>query len=365
MSEAMWALGVPTTQCLAVTTTGEEVYRQRATPGAVVTRVASSHIRVGNFQFFAARGDTASLATLADYTINRHFPEINDSTSSQQAKQRYIALLDQAIDRQITLVVAWMRVGFIHGVMNTDNTAISGETIDFGPCAMLGNYDPRAVFSSIDHQGRYAFGNQANIAHWNMARFAECLLQLLDTEDGEAGEQNINAEQLDQIQTLINQFPNRFETAYLSMMHGKLGLPDSGNKHKDLIDQLLGQLTERKLDYTISFDRLTKSLTCAETQAQLATELGDVFEAWRLLMKERPESAQSIQTQMRRYNPCVIPRNHHMESVLKTCEETGQNNAALAFLEVLRSPYEQTHKTSQFQAADDHYDSDYQTFCGT
>jgi len=368
MSEAMHALGVPTTQCLAVTTTGEEVYRQHSTPGAVVTRVASSHIRVGNFQFFASRGDTESLKALANYTIDRHFPAIDDLNTTLANSQRYIALLDGAIEKQITLIVAWLRVGFIHGVMNTDNTSISGETIDFGPCAMLGAYNPRTVFSSIDHQGRYAFGNQANIAHWNMTRFAECLLQLLDKEDDkDGGETQINAQQLEQVQALINDFPERFQTAYLRMMSAKLGLKNtsSDDENKTLIDELLRQLTDRKLDYTTTFDRLTRSLTCAHTKSQLVEELGEIFERWFAQVTEQNETIADAQASMRSSNPCVIPRNHHLEQVLKESERTGQNNAALAFLEVLRTPYEQTTKTENFQAADDDYDSDYQTFCGT
>jgi len=367
MSEAMYALGVPTTQCLAVTTTGEEVYRQHATPGAVVTRVASSHIRVGNFQFFAARGDTQSLEALANYTIERHFPGIDETKATKTSSQRYIDLLDRAIEKQITLIVGWLRVGFIHGVMNTDNTSINGETIDFGPCAMLGAYNPRTVFSSIDHQGRYAFGNQANIAHWNMTRFAECLLQLLDKDSGDGDEAQIDVQQLAQIQTLIDGFPERFQSVYLQMMSEKLGLPNTSNinEHKTLIDDLLQRLTERKLDYTITFDRLTKSLTCAQTQTQLKEELGEVFESWLTQVMQQNDTIKNTQTLMRRQNPCVIPRNHQLERVLKECEQTGLNLAALTLLGVLRKPYEESDKTRNFQAADDNYDSDYQTFCGT
>ena len=197
MSEAMHHLGVPTTRCLAVVTTGEEVYRQVVNQGAVVTRVASSHIRVGTFQYFAANGDIESLAKLADYTIKRHFPEIYDAEVNP-----YVALLEQVIEKQVELIIHWLRVGFIHGVMNTDNTTVSGDTIDFGPCAMMGSYDPKTVYSSIDRRGRYAFGHQGQIAHWNMARFAESLLQL-DDENGEL---------LESMQLLINGFSEKFNS---------------------------------------------------------------------------------------------------------------------------------------------------------
>ena len=200
MSEAMNALGIPTTRCLAVVTTGESVFRDSELPGAVVTRVASSHIRIGTFQFFAARDDHESLKALGDFTIERHFPELRE-----EGPAKYIGLLDKVIEKQIQLVAEWMRVGFIHGVMNTDNTSLSGETIDYGPCAMMGNYDPQTVYSSIDTMGRYVFGNQSKIAHWNITRFAECLLPLINGDRNKA---------IAQVEPLISEFPDRFNQVY-------------------------------------------------------------------------------------------------------------------------------------------------------
>jgi protein adenylyltransferase len=365
MSEAMVALGVPTTQCLAVTLTGESVYRQQPQPGAVVTRVGSSHIRVGSFQFFSARGDIESLTALRDYTIDRHFDEINSLDGN-----RNVLLLDNAIEKQITLIVEWLRVGFIHGVMNTDNTALSGETIDFGPCAMLGIYDPRTVYSSIDHQGRYAFGNQANIALWNMTRFAESLLPLCCEESpagSEESEPKIKEDLLEQIQALINGFSGRFEKAYSAMMAAKLGLIEArdGEGDGELILQLMDQLAQRKLDYTITFNRLTASLTDDAVHEQLLDQLEESYSVWRKRVLEQATAREEIQTSMRRQNPVVIPRNHHVEAVLKTCEETGRPDAALAFLDVLRSPYKETPQTRAYQDSAEDFDGDYQTFCGT
>ncbi|MCR8922615.1 YdiU family protein [Dasania sp. GY-MA-18] len=350
MSEAMRALGVPTTECLAVVTTGETVYRQRANPGAVVTRVAASHIRVGSFQLFASRGDVESLTALRDYAIDRHFPEIK-----QQASNHSVALVDSVIAKQIQLVVAWMRVGFIHGVMNTDNTAISGDTIDYGPCAMMGVYDPQAVYSSIDRNGRYAFGNQPRIVNWNMARFAESLL-VLHPEDEQL---------LAQMQELINDFPQRFQQAYNRMMADKLGLQDLQPGDDALIESLLARLAELKLDYTISFDLLTKSLTDSKVQTFISADLGDCYQQWWQRVNAQALSAEQLQAAMRNNNPVVIPRNHHIEAVLADCEASGEASAALDFLAVLRQPYVETEETARYQSTDDSFDQGYQTFCGT
>ncbi|WP_019529068.1 protein adenylyltransferase SelO [Dasania marina] len=350
MSESMKALGVPTTECLAVVTTGETVYRQQASPGAVVTRVASSHIRVGSFQFFASKGDVESLTALRDYAIARHFPEIK-----QQAANHSVALVDKVIEKQIQLVVAWMRVGFIHGVMNTDNTAISGDTIDYGPCAMMGAYDPQTVYSSIDRNGRYAFGNQPNIVNWNMARFAESLL-VLHPEDKEV---------LAQMQGLITDFPERFQQAYSRMMADKLGLQNLQQGDDALIALFLARMAELKLDYTKTFDSLTKSLTDTKVQATIAADLGPCYQQWQQRVATQTTSAQELQAAMRKSNPVVIPRNHHVEAVLAACEESGEATTALDFLAVLRHPYEETEQSAHYQSDDSGFDQGYQTFCGT
>ena len=351
MSEAMKALGVPTTQCLAVVATGEQVMRQYAQPGAVVTRIASSHIRVGTFAFFAARGDAESLQALCEYTIDKHYPKIRELSANP-----LILLLDKVIEKQIELVVQWMRVGFIHGVMNTDNCAISGETIDFGPCAMMGVYDPKTVYSSIDHQGRYAFGNQAQITHWNICRFAECLLLLIDQED---------AGLMGQVNALINGFTERFEQAHQQMMAKKLGFLTQDDGDKEFIGTLLGHFEKQKMDYTISFDLFTRALSCDAAKATLEQQLGDLFTLWWQRVTQQGASLSQIQGLMRASNPVVIPRNHHIEAVLQACEDTGQPTAALAILDVLRQPYVVTEKTAFYQTVAADSDVNYQTFCGT
>lgn len=351
MSEAMAALGVPTTRALAVVATGETVYRQSPAQGAVVTRVAASHLRVGTFQYFAARGDREALQTLADYTIERHYPQLVQTSEFSQAEgERYLALLDNVIERQIQLVVHWMRVGFIHGVMNTDNTALSGETIDYGPCAMLSHYDPRTVYSSIDVQGRYAFGSQPAIAQWNMARFAECLLDLVDSDQQRA---------VERLTPLINEFPQRYQRAFNKMMAGKLGLATLQQGDEQLITELLELLERQRLDYTVTFHRLT------EGDGQLRDTLADWYPRWQQRLATQASTAAQVQTLMRSHNPVVIPRNHHVEAVLRACEQTGEATAAEDFLRVLRSPYRELPETAHYQDPPADGDLSYQTFCGT
>jgi uncharacterized protein YdiU (UPF0061 family) len=351
MSEAMFALGVPTSRCLSVVITGEPVYREQAMPGAVVTRVASSHIRVGTFQYFAAKGDLESLSTLTDYTINRHFSHID--INAEDKIEQFLAC---AIDKQIELIVAWMRVGFIHGVMNTDNTAISGETIDFGPCAMMSNYHSGTVFSSIDRQGRYAFGNQPHIAQWNMARLAECLLLLVDTNQEKA---------LEKIEPLIIAFTDKFETAYFTMLANKLGLNEVTKEDHQFINDLLEHMQKQALDYTNTFVKLTDSLTDKNIQNELQQQLGDWYANWLTMLASKNQSTQAAKTLMAKNNPLVIPRNHHVEAILAEYETSGQSAIIDSFLEVLRSPYELQKDTSQFQDEPKDGDQQYRTFCGT
>ncbi|MCL1079227.1 YdiU family protein [Parashewanella spongiae] len=357
MSEAMHALGVPTSRCLAVTTTGEYVYREEAHLGAVVSRVASSHIRVGSFQYFAATGDIISLKKLADYTINRHYPSIFSSDGNP-----YVMLLDKVIENQIRLIVQWMRVGFIHGVMNTDNTAVSGETIDFGPCAMMGDYDPKAVFSSIDRQGRYAFGNQPHIAQWNMARLAESLLQL---GENDTSNKDCDSDMLSSMQSLINGFSKRFKQEYVEMMSGKVGLIEPRLKNEAFIDSFTQQLKERRLDYTVCFHLLTKSITCKEAEQQMLADLGEHYFEWKKRVVSQRYTDVEIQAFMRDFNPVVIPRNHHVENVIKECEASGDPKAAILFLNALRHPYHESELTQPFQTPAEDHDMNYKTFCGT
>ncbi len=351
MSEAMNALGVPTTRCLAVVTTGEPVFRESSLPGAIVTRVASSHLRIGTFQFIAARGDPQALKALCNYTIKRHYPELKEDGPNQ-----YIGLIDKVIARQIQLVVEWMRVGFIHGVMNTDNTSLSGETIDYGPCAMMGNYDPQTVYSSIDTMGRYAFGNQPEIAQWNITRFAECLLPLINADTNKA---------IDQVGPIITGYPDRFKQAYIEMIGKKLGLTSFQQEDQKLLFSILNRLKERRMDYTITFDLLTKSLMSEAVASQVKNDLGESFDLWQKRLSEQRARSREVQDLMKQHNPVVIPRNHHVEAVIQAYEQTGKATLAENFLQVLRSPYEELAETPLYQDPPGDGDENYQTFCGT
>ena len=347
----MTALGVPTTRCLAVVSSGELVQRETKLPGAIVTRVASSHIRVGTFEFFAARRDYKSVKSLCKYSIERHYPELQ-----QDGAIPYIAFINKVIDRQIQLVVEWMRIGFIHGVMNTDNTSIAGETIDYGPCAMMGSYDPDTVYSSIDSMGRYAFGNQPKILQWNMARFVECLLPLIDGD-------------LNKAQTLlapiITKIPDEFEQRHLEMMAKKFGLSSYKPEDKKLITLLLNRFKEQNLDYTITFNLLTESLSSKETATQIKFQLGETYNLWQKRLLEQNTAPEEAQELMRRHNPMVIPRNHHMEAAIQECQQTGKTTLAEDFLQVLHRPYTEQKLTSRYQDPPHDDDKSYRTFCGT
>jgi len=397
MSEALFALGVPTSRCLSVVTTGEMINRGLAKAGAVVTRVAASHIRVGTFQYFAARGDKASLQALVDYSIARHFPDIDMNETGQNrslsSEERILAFLSSTIAKQITLVVEWLRIGFIHGVMNTDNTAICGETLDFGPCAMLGEYDVNKVYSSIDEYGRYAFGNQGKIAHWNMARLADCLIPLLvNTSDEELTKSEQEDEALTKVEALIHQYNNQFDVAYFTMYSKKLGIfnLDTNNvtlNHKELINELLVIMQAKHLDYTQTFLQLTKSLTDDIVAQEVSHNLGGWYQKWLSVVGQVEPSYQGnsqsryqqAQALMQENNPVVIPRNHHVEAMLDYCESIiGHDpssinsstkemiaNTVEEFLEVLRSPYQEIEGTKKYQDTAGDSDKYYQTFCGT
>lgn len=340
MSEAMHALGVPTTRTLAVVTSGETVLRDTPQAGAIVSRVADSHLRVGTFEYHCYSGNRNNLAALLDYTIQRHYPEIGTDDDN-----RAIALLKAVIKKQIELVVEWMRVGFIHGVMNTDNTALSGQTIDFGPCAMLGIYQPNTAYSAIDSYGRYCFGNQPAITQWNLARFAESLLPLIDPDNEKA---------LAQAVPIIEGFADQYYQAFYRMMAGKLGLPRSD---RQLTDQLLAEMEQGQLDYTDTFIKLMQAVDSGESP------YGGSFAHW-FARWQKQLHHNSLAT-MQRYNPLVIPRNHHMERVIADCSENNSSAAADAFLQVLRQPYKLTPQTSAYQDLPADGDRNYQTFCGT
>lgn len=356
MSEAMHYLGVPTTRSLAVVSSGESVYRNGPRPGAIVTRVASSHIRVGTFQYFAIRGAFDSLKALLDYAINRHFPEINKTMENKACK-----FIERVIEKQIELIVHWMRVGFIHGVLNTDNVAISGETIDFGPCAMMGVYHPDTVYSSIDTQGRYAFGNQANITLWNMVRLAESLLPLINDNQELA---------IAQAEPLLQAFNQKFDRAYFNMLANKLGvsnLSDNKLEHefRKLSADLLQIMNEKQLDYTQTFTLLTQALDNKHQDGQLVDTLENWSKSWRKYLDDMNIDRQSAKELMKQNNPLVIPRNHHVEAALTACEEQRDTQPTDELLTVLRAPYMQTPHIEKYQDAPVDGDKNYRTFCGT
>lgn len=342
ISEAMHALGIPTTRSLAVVTTGEPVMRTGPLPGAILTRVASSHLRVGTFEYAARLGDPSALTQLADYAIHRHYPEVADDPHP------YRAFLAAVIDRQATMIAQWMAVGFVHGVMNTDNMSIAGETIDYGPCAFLDRYDPATVFSSIDHQGRYAFGNQPPIALWNLTRLAESLLPLLGTTQSAA---------VATAETLLAQFRPRFETRLRDRHRAKLGLTTTEPEDDDLIDGWLDQLQENALDYTLSFRSLGEALTGAARP-----EWGDWYGRWRARLAREPDALPVIQARMHRHNPAVIPRNHRVEEALAAAA-AGDETVLDRLVEVLARPYTMPVDASYSEPPP--AGANYRTFCGT
>lgn len=340
MSEAMHALSVPTTRCLAVVASGDTVYRQPPQPGAIVTRVASSHIRVGSFQYLATQGDTAELKALAELAIARHYPHVESTGAT-----RYLDFLTAVIEKQVELVVSWMRVGFIHGVMNTDNTLISGETIDYGPCAMMNKFDFDTVFSSIDRQGRYAFGNQPNIANWNCARLAESLIPLINDDDEQA---------VALLSPIINGFAEQFNNAFTQMWAQKLGLDGHQSSDNELVAELLGLLKEHQLDYTNTFESLTQSL---QGNSEIPAELTTWSQNW--LQRTSADSY----TIMRKANPKLIPRNHIIENILNDYAVQGQSPILDEYLHALQKPYQTQVK--EFWSLPSLNEENYQTFCGT
>ncbi|MGQ8873049.1 protein adenylyltransferase SelO [Paenibacillus sp. TSA_86.1] len=349
ISEAMADLGIPTTRSLAVVSTGENIYRETARPGAILTRVAASHIRVATFQYAAQFGSVEDIRALADYTLQRHFPQVEPN------EQRYLRLLQEVIKLQAELVAKWQCVGFIHGVMNTDNMAISGETIDYGPCAFMDTYNPATVFSSIDRQGRYAYGNQPYIAGWNLARFAETLLPLL--HEGE--------EQAVQLaQDAIAQFSEQYHHHWLTGMRAKLGLFTEEAEDEILIKDLLELMEKHTADYTNTF----VALTLNKLETSNLNDKSD-FQEWHSRWTERlggqPESSENVVELMKRHNPAVIPRNNKVEEVLERAEKDGDYSLIQPLLDILQSPYAYTPEQEAFGALPVSCDTSYRTFCGT
>ncbi len=349
ISEAMHALGIPTTRSLAVVTTGETIIRETELPGAVLTRVAVSHIRVGTFQYAAAWCTPEELRTLADYTLQRHFPDV------AAEENRYLFLLREVIKRQAELIAKWQLVGFIHGVMNTDNMAISGETIDYGPCAFMDTYDPATVFSSIDVQGRYAYGNQPRIAMWNLARFAETLLPLLHDDE----EQSIKI-----AEDALADFGTTYNRNWLSGMRAKLGMCNEEAEDVSLIDNLLSMMQKHQADFTNTFRALTFGKP-EETVLFGTAEFSQWHEQWQARLGRVPESANASQQLMRNSNPAVIPRNHRVEEALNAAVNEADYSVMERLLDVLSHPYAHTPKQEEYSTLPEPSAGPYRTYCGT
>jgi serine/tyrosine/threonine adenylyltransferase len=357
VSEAMFALGIPTTRSLAVVATGETVRRETPLPGAVLTRVASSHIRIGTFQFFAARGDVEAVRHLADYVIARHYPEAAETANP------YCALLDLVIARQADLVAKWQLVGFIHGVMNTDNMSIAGETIDYGPCAFIDIYDPAAVYSSIDHYGRYAYRNQPRIARWNLARLAEALLPLL-AKDQDAAIQMANR--------ALGAFTGRFEAAYAVGLRRKLGLFAEQDGDVALAQDLLDRMARNGADFTLTFRRLANAATHSEGDTAVRSLFSDpaAFDDWANRWRERlahdgEGTSERRAAAMRAVNPALIPRNHLVEEALSAAVWQGDLSEFETLTRLLSHPYDDQPAPARYADPPRPDQIVRQTFCGT
>ncbi len=355
ISEAMHALGVPTTRSLAVVTTGEPVYRDRELPGAVLTRVAASHVRVGTFQYFAARGDQEALRELLDYVIRRHHP------AAREAASPALAVLQEVTQRQIALIAQWMLDGFIHGVMNTDNMAISGETIDYGPCAFMDHYDPKTVFSSIDHNGRYAYTNQAAIAQWNLARFAETLLPLIDPDFQKA---------VELATAVIEPFIVQFDSRILAGMRRKIGLASALDGDIDLVRGLLTAMQQSRADFTLTFRRLALMAESSGEQSRLrdlfsaSSEIEGWLQRWQERLASDSQAVPERVASMRAANPAFIPRNHRVEAAL-TAAEGGDYGPFRKLLAVLQRPFDDHAEMAEFAQPPQPSERVLQTFCGT
>ena len=346
ISEAIHALNIPTTRSLAVVKTGEKVVRENLLPGAILTRVASSHIRVGTFQYIAAKQNIDDLRTLVNYTINRHYPEINSS------KNKALDLLNLVMERQCKLVVNWMRVGFIHGVMNTDNMAVSGETIDYGPCAFMDFYNPKTVFSSIDKLGRYSFSNQPPITKWNLTRLAECLIPLIDKNEDTA---------IKIATETIDNFQNIYENKWLNMMRDKLGLFGKDKNDLKLINDLLHWMESNQADYTNTFCHLM-NINSSNDSKYKDTNFINWFKQWESRVLINNGSIEKSINLMKKNNPIVIPRNHKVEEAL---EASYNNDMSLTnkLLSILNKPYDNQNDIDDYQSPSSNIE--YQTFCGT
>ncbi|HUF56745.1 MAG TPA: YdiU family protein [Thermohalobaculum sp.] len=359
MSEAMHALGVPTTRALAAVTTGETVMRERPLPGAILARVARSHVRVGTFQYFAARDDTAALRTLADYVIERHYPDLAG------AEKPHRALLDAVVEAQARLVAQWMLIGFVHGVMNTDNTSIAAETIDYGPCAFLDAFDPATVFSSIDHGGRYAFGNQPRVLHWNLGCLAQTMLPLLGEDEERA---------VAEAQAAVDAFPGRFREAWVGGMRAKLGLGQAREDDEALIQDLLERMTANGADHTLTFRRLgaVADPGCGEREDAPVRALfrdpaafDDWAVRWRARLAAEGGERAARRAAMDAVNPLFIPRNHRVEEALKAAVEQDDLGPFDTLMAALAAPFADQPERARLAEPPPPDQPPHRTFCGT
>ena len=348
ISEAMHGLNIPTTRSLAVVKTGEDVVREQILKGAILTRVALGHLRVGTFQYIAAKQNISDLEILINYTIEKYYPNIKLS------KNKALDLLNVLIEKQTQLVIDWMRVGFIHGVMNTDNMSISGETIDYGPCAFMDSYDPKTVFSSIDQLGRYAYDNQPKITKWNLTRFAECLIPLIHKNEDEAIKLATEA---------LDRFEQNYEAKWLNMMRDKLGLFGEEKEDKDLIIELLDWMQKYNVDYTNTFVFLMgKKIKNSEIYNEVNFNLWKNKWIKRLTMYNATHN-KSVAL-MHSTNPLIIPRNHKVEEAL-TLATNGDLTLFNKLVEILKNPYQINNNELDFMSPTPHSDKKYETYCGT
>jgi len=347
ISEAMYALGIPTTRSLAVVTTGEPVYRETELPGAILTRVAASHLRFGTFQYARNWCTVDELRVLADYALERHYPHI------EADENRYLSLLQEVIKRQASLVANWQLVGFIHGVLNTDNMTISGESIDYGPCAFMDKYDLATVFSSIDREGRYAYGNQPQIVGWNLARFAETLLPLLDVDEDKA---------IEKAELTLSEFPEQYQSNWLTGMRAKLGISSEEVEDEALIQDLLAMMQKHGADYTNTFRALTID-QLEDTVLSGTPEFTQWHKLWIARLGRQQESKAVSNQLMRNSNPSVIPRNHRVEAALEAAEQ-GDLTVMEKLLDVLSNPYAHSVEQAEY-CMPPTSTTPYQTFCGT
>jgi len=353
ISEAMHHLKIPTTRALAAVSTGEHVFREQIEPGGILTRIAKSHIRVGTFEYFASRQQWEDVKHLADYTIQRHFPEI------RELDNHYLELLKAVSRKQAKLIAKWMSVGFIHGVMNTDNFTISGETLDYGPCAFIDEYDPATVYSSIDHDGRYAFGNQPSIAAWNLASLAGCLISLIDNDSKIANE--LATKVLDDFSINTNQ-------EILDIMCHKIGLDGNSEQHQIILKDLLKIMIPNQADYTLSFRYLSQALLNKDSlfldQFKEQGKIKEWLKNWKLAIKELNKDTGEIVSNMESINPVYIPRNHNVDKAIKASYEEDLNPMN-ELLDALKDPFEENEKYLHLALPPKDEEKILQTFCGT